>query len=133
MQTTFKNLKISSTFKGDKKANWNDPKFENWNNHIITVRNQDTKQATRFDFWASIAQPQIESETDILNALYCFVGDAVSGNTDFTDFCNEFGYDEDSRTAYKTYKACVRANEKLARVYNDDIYELANELQEMGF
>ena len=45
---------------------------------------------------------------------------------DFKDFCAEFGYSEDSRTAYKIYKAVVEQTENLQRLYNEE------ELRELG-
>jgi hypothetical protein len=124
---TFKQFKVKAVFKGDKAATWSK---DNYNNHLVTVTNTDNKQRCTFEFWASIADPEIKTEHDILNAFSCFVGDAVSGNMSFDEFCSEFGYDTDSRTAEKTWKACKHSSEKLERIYDGDIYELANELQE---
>jgi hypothetical protein len=50
--------------------------------------------------------PELRSRYDILNALYCFVSDAVSGLDSFDEFCRNFGYDTDSREAYQTWQAC---------------------------
>lgn len=47
----------------------------------------------------------------------------------FENFCGDFGYDTDSRTAEKTYKAVVNEYQNLAMLYNDQ--ELA-ELQEIN-
>lgn len=131
MKTTYKNFTLTSTYKGDKKANWgDDSRYENWNNHVISVRNNDNKKATRFEFWESIQEREIKNERQLLWAFECFLGDVISGDYDFNEFCNEFGYDNDSRKAYKIYKACVRAKEKFSRIYNDDIYDFSNELRE---
>lgn len=131
MKTTFKNFSITSTFKGDKVAPWSD-KQQNYNNHTITVTNTETKQKISFEFWGSIVKPEIKTEDELLNAFYCFVSDAVSGISSFENFCGEFGYDEDSRTAEKTWKACKKSLEKLNKIYNGDIYILSNELQEIA-
>ena len=40
----------------------------------------------------------------------------------FEEFCSEFGYDVDSITAKKTYKAVVKEYDKLCSLFND--YEL---------
>ena len=126
----FENFKVTANYKGDKKAEWVDKIPENWNNHLVTVTNTDNKQRCTFEFWSSIASPSLDSDYDVLNAFYCFVGDAMSGKMDFNDFCGEFGYDTDSRAAEKTWKACKRSAEKLERIYDGDIYELANKLGE---
>lgn len=132
MKATFKNFKVTATYTGEKKAPWNNGMQENWNHHRLTVTNTDNKKSTRFDFWMSISNPKIKTEYDALNAFYCFVSDAVSGKESFDNFCSELGYDEDSRTAERTFKACKRSLEKLERIYDGDLYDLANELQEIA-
>lgn len=127
MKATFKNFRVSANYTGSKPAKWNP---DNWHHHNITVTNTDNGKRTHFDFWTSIMAPEIESEYDVLNAFYMFVGDAISGDMDFSEFCNEFGYDVDSMTAYKTWIACKRAAKKLERIYSGDIYDLSNELAE---
>lgn len=68
-----------------------------------------------FDFWGSIADcangKEIVSEYDVLACL--------EWNTpeDFEDFCNEFGYDTDSRNAEKTWKACLSQIRALKRIF----------------
>mgnify|MGYP001022597990 CR=1 FL=1 len=131
MKTTFKNFLINSTFKGDKVAPWSD-KQQNYNNHTITVTNTETEQKISFEFWGSIMEPEVKTEDELLHAFYCFISDAVSGNYSFNEFCGEFGYDEDSRKAEKTWKACKKSLEKLNKIYNGDVYDLANELQEIA-
>lgn len=129
-KANYKNYRITATYTGAKAATWSE-KQENWNHHNITVINTETGKRTRFDFWASIAHPVLDSEYDVINAFYCFVSDAVSGMESFTDFCAEFGYDEDSRRAYKTWRACKRAADKFERISGDvDIYDFINELSE---
>lgn len=127
MTTTFRNFKITSTYTGEKQSAWDE---KNWNHHNVSVYNTVTQQRTRFYFWASIAQPTIETENDLLNAFYCFVTDAIAGMDDFNEFCSNFGYDTDSRQAEKTWKSCKRSAKKLERISDVDIYDLANELSE---
>ena len=38
------------------------------------------------------------------------------------------GYDEDSRSAERIYKACKKQCEKLSRIFTGDVYDLSNEL-----
>jgi hypothetical protein len=99
---------------------------------MITVTNTETGNKATFEFWASVAHPQLNREYDILNAFYCFVTDAVSGSYSFDDFCSEFGYDTDSKSADKIHKKCKKSLEKLQKIYDGDIYDLANDLQEVA-
>ena len=48
---------------------------------------------------------------------------------DFADFCDIYGYDEDSRKAYKTYKAVKKEWENMAILFNDAELELLREIQ----
>lgn len=125
-KASFKNFEIKANYKGTKKAKWGD----NFNNHMITVTNTETGQKITFEFWASIANPELKTEYDILNAFYCFVSDAIAGSESFDNFCSEFGYNTNSRTAKKIHRKCKKQLEKLKKIYDDDICELANELSE---
>ena len=128
LKTKFKQFKIKASYKGNKKASWGD----NWNNYMITVTNTETNQKITFEFWASIAKPELKTEYDILNAFYCFVSDAIAGSYTFEEFCSEFGHNNDSRQAEKIYRKCKKQLEKLKKIYDGDIYELANELQKVA-
>lgn len=132
VKATFKQFEIKANYKGTKRAEWSDSKRQNFNNHMITVTNTETGEKARFEFWASVANPVLNKEYDILNAFYCFVSDAVSGSGTFENFCSELGYDSDSRTAEKIYRKCQKQLEKLKKIYDGDIYNLVNELQEVA-
>lgn len=127
MRATFKNFEVKTSFKGDKASNWDKTNF---NNHMVKVINTDTKQSITFEFWCSIAQPQFKDETSVLNALYCFVSDATCGYESFEEFCNNLGYNPDSKANEKIYKACKKSLTKLQKIYDGNIYDLANELNE---
>ena len=43
----------------------------------------------------------------------CLVSDAQAGSGTFHDFCADLGYDEDSRSAEATWKACQKINADL--------------------
>jgi hypothetical protein len=135
-KATYKNFEIKASYKGNKKAEWSE---DNFNNHMVKVTNTETQQSITFEFWASIAEPELKKEYDILNAFYCFVSDALAGNDSFEDFCGNFGYDTDSRKAEKIHRKCKKSYEKLLKLYDGNIdyklrsiYNLANELSEIA-
>lgn len=130
MTYEFNGFRITATYRGDKAATWSGG--ENWNNHWVSVVNTKTGKRTGFDFWASNMYPNLSSRYDVLNAFRCFVDDAISGDMTFREFCGEFGYDEDSRRAEKTWKACKKSGEKLRRIYDGDIYDLINSLEDFA-
>jgi hypothetical protein len=130
MKATFKNFTISATFTGEKESAWDST---NYNHSRVTVRNTENGKKTAFDFWGSHKNPELEREYDVLNAFYCFVSDAISGDYDFPDFCAELGYEmEQVKKAWTAWKSCKRAKEKLERIYSGDLCDLANELSEIA-
>lgn len=46
----------------------------------------------------------------------------------FDDFCGEFGYDTDSRSAKKTYKAVVKEWDKMCSLFSDQELEVLREI-----
>lgn len=48
---------------------------------------------------------------------------------DFENFCSEFGYDTDSRSAKKTYKAVVKEWMNVCSLWNDEEIEQLSEIQ----
>lgn len=65
--------------------------------------------------------------------LYCFISDSHSGFMTFPDFCDNFGYDTDSRKAEKIHKECLKSTDKLFKLgirSEDHICDLLNELNE---
>ena len=130
--TTYKNFKITAKFDGLKVASWDE---YNDRHSKVTIKNLKNEKWTSFDFWGSIKNPRLESDYDLLNAFYCFVSDALSGLESFESFCDEFGYDTDSRKAEKIYKACKRAYTKfecISGFSNDEMYDFINELSEIA-
>lgn len=135
--TTYKNFKIVAKLQGAEiNKEWNDNKPRN--KYFVYVTNTDNGEKTRFTFWDSLDNTRrgvVLDGDDLLNAFYCFVSDALSGSENFSDFRGEFGYDEDSRSAERIYKACKRSYKSFVRVSGlpyDEIFDFANELQEIA-
>ena len=121
-------ITINSDFKGDKQWKNSNSKQKNWNNHLITVTHN--KKRLSFDFWGSIMNPENKTEQEVVFAFYCLLSDSCAGNETFENFCGDFGYDQDSRTAERIHKQCISSLAKFNRVFDCDLYELCNEIQE---
>lgn len=134
MKTTLiisgKEISISAKLIG--KDNKFNPKYGY--NYVYNVTVSDKENKIRFKFNTSISDhnsgKNYMDESDLKNALECLLMDASSGDMSFYEFCREFGYNEDSKNAEKIHKACVKQKERAAKIF-DDIYETANELNEL--
>lgn len=65
-----------------------------------------------FGYGAGMAHKN-EGKPDLKTVFYCIQSDSAAGSLSFEEFCSEFGYDEDSRNAEKTWKACQEAHAKM--------------------
>lgn len=75
------------------------------------------KRRMSVDFWMGQAHT---AEPDAKSVLDCLLSDALAGDDTFEDFCAEFGYGADSRSAERTYQACVKTGERLRKLLGDD-------------
>jgi hypothetical protein len=63
-------------------------------------------------------------------ALECLKREWVGGGYDFTDWCEELGYETDSLKAIKIYRACDRQSRKLEKFLGDDLLDELMETEE---
>ncbi len=67
-------------------------------------------------------------KADVLHSL---ILDSSAVDQSFASWCNEYGYDSDSRKAESTYRACQENADKLSRVFSGaEIAALAEALQD---
>ena len=106
------------------------------NQYRIFIKNLTSGETCSFRYWNSnkVYHP-IKELKDLISAVDCFCGDAISGTYSFEEFCNEFGYDvyDDYYGGYnkKTksiYSACRRSYQSAIRVFGteDEFYRVAN-------
>ena len=72
---------------------------------------EDGKRRTLTTFFSQGSAHK--SSPSCADVLSCLVNDAISGEMSFNDFCSEFGYDMDSRSAKKTWRNCVKMAPKM--------------------
>lgn len=65
-------------------------------------------------------KPVCPHATDL---LYCIVLDSEACDYSFKDWCENFGYDEDSRKALKIYLQCQENGEKLRKIFKNETLE----------
>ncbi len=66
----------------------------------------------------------------VMEVLDCLFLDAVCGSTTFAEFCSDFGYDEDSRKAEKTWKACASMSVRLRKFLGSAYDRLAEHVRD---
>ena len=111
-----------------------DKKDTMYHNHFsVTVKTN--KGRASFPFYGSMNDSQNGKEeldaNDLRECLSMFFDDAIFGHDSFKEFCSNMGYDEDSRTAERTYKECGKIYDKLTRITSLDIYDAVNALREL--
>jgi hypothetical protein len=90
--------------------------------YIIVLKNKLHRY--RFTFGQSISNTgTAPTAYDVLASLTKYeVGS-------FEDFCGDYGYDTDSRSAYKTYKAVLKEWKNIERLFSSEQIELLQEIQ----
>ncbi len=124
MKANFNGFELTSKNARAKESVWGADKQQH---HIITVKYNGKR--TSFDFWQSKAHPLIDSERQLISAFACFVDDASYGSYDVDEFFQELGYEKASE-GIRAWKGCQSAKRKLDRLYDGDIYELTNSLDD---
>lgn len=71
-------------------------------------------------------QPKKPTVKDV---LYSMMVDDVTG-MNFNDFCDNFGYDNDSIKALETYRACEKQTEAYCNMFDAEEREILRELLE---
>lgn len=54
------------------------------------------------------------------SVFYSLLRDGEAINESFSDWCDNYGYDTDSRKALSTYEACCESGRKLCKVFNHE-------------
>ena len=90
------------------------------------IREHIDKLQKTLEYAKDIQQdPPIEHPNayDVLSGLDGHMSDT------FEDWCADFGFDEDSRSAEKTYEACKEQYAGICRLWNEEQRELLSEIQ----
>lgn len=74
----------------------------------------------------NLARLKTEAVPDEYDVLACL--EKYDPGT-FEDFCSEFGYDEDSRTAERIYIAVIKEYKNLTRIFTEEQMEESREIQ----
>ncbi len=118
-------IRFKATFKGDKCPMWDDDKHIHGDRYLVMLSKPTTKQRFSLSYWNSLNDKKQGNKPTPYDVLACL--QKYDPGT-FENFCGDFGYDEDSRKAYTTYKAVVQQWHKVQQFFT--ITELG-ELEEI--
>ena len=91
----------------------------------VTLKNNG-KRFT-IDYFMGMAHKEPPKVSDV---LYSLTMDAYALEVSFSDWCAEYGYNEDSRKDLALYKKCVATSEKLYSLFSDEEIENFKQLLE---
>lgn len=106
---------------GEARLAWD--KRDQWqceaNDWRITLKYKGRRYS--FDFWQGTS---IKTAPTREGVLECLQSDAQVETGSFEDFCANTCYDPDSRKAERIYKACVRTDKNLRRLFGTKDYSV---------
>lgn len=112
-----------SEFKGDRGPNWAPDNLSRNKIELEIVEAGDSRdmRIASFDFFGSIAKPDISNDYDLGNAVRCILSDALSyEQNNYKEFCSEFGYEPylecghcENGDSLAVYEACEHTMSKL--------------------
>lgn len=93
---------------------------------IYTITLRTPASSYTFKFGQSLTNTDQATPPRPYDIFTCFI---KYDTGTFKNFCSEFGYDTDSRTAERTYKAVCREYKALCRCYTAEQLELMQAIQ----
>jgi hypothetical protein len=81
---------------------------DGWEHTAYKVKVTHGDRVVKFKFRMGLAHTDFDKD----GALYALASDASAGQHGFVDYCEEYGYDQDSIKAHKTWRACRRMREQ---------------------
>lgn len=104
------------------------------NGYVIDTRTEDFEFFTGLGLRKKSAYrhlPGTPQPPHIADLLHSLILDSDASTQSFASWCDELGYDSDSRKALATYEACQRNTDKLHRIFDaNDIAALQTALQD---
>jgi hypothetical protein len=126
-------IRLTATHKADRCPLWceDTPGHIHGDRYRVTLSKNDEEQGrarVSFDFWNSHKDMQDGKEPDAYDVLSCIASDLYAPET-FEEFCSEYGYDEDSRKAERTFKATNDLNRRLRAFFTAEEIEGLQEIE----
>lgn len=92
---------------------------------IVTLKIADRTMKVPYSMGSAL-----KGDPTIADVIYAVISDidsvdglTVDSESDFSQWCEEFGYDVDSRTAHQAYCACIAARDAFATLMGEAVSE----------
>ena len=86
---------------------------------LIRMTDENCRPTLTFSFWGSISDRKNHVTPDAYDVLACISADTNTPDT-FKEFCDEYGYDSDSRRAEATWKRCHAFSKQLLAFFTSE-------------
>ena len=114
-------------------SNPNMPDSNNMNHSKVTIKRKFKLNGNHLDTRYGFKQMTlyysqgygIQGEPTLESVLNCLIGDSTCGET-FQEFCENLGYDNDSRKAEKTFNTILKQTSKLKKLLDNNFNDLAS-------
>lgn len=93
------------------------------NGYTVTLRYQGRRHTT--DFWTGSAWTREPTAADV---LACQITEAGRGERSFEEYCDDLGYDSDSRKAHADWEACQATSREMRRFLGAEMYGAMGEV-----
>jgi hypothetical protein len=113
--------------------NPNMPDSNNMNHSKVTIKRKFKLNGNHLDTRYGFKQMTlyfsqgygIQGEPTLESVLNCLISDSTCGET-FEEFCDNLGYDNDSRKAEKTFNTILKQTSKLKKLLGNNFNNLAS-------
>jgi len=97
-----------------------DPNWKPAHSWTVTLRLGRKRMTVDFFGGAATGEPTASE------VLSCLISDACAEGESFEEWCDDYGYDSDSRSALATYEACAKSGARLREFLGDHFDTFAN-------
>jgi hypothetical protein len=104
---------------------WTDNEKEYGIHYAVSLSNISGKHYD-FDYWGSVKDKEDNKGATHYSILACL--DTQLAGESYEEFCDNYGYDTDSRRAMRTYKAVLKQIEGLKKVLTTEAIGELNEI-----
>lgn len=81
--------------------------------------------------WTTYLRGETPKKPTNSDIMYSILLDAAAGDQSFNDWCDDFGYDQDSMKAFKMYQACCEEGVNLKKTFTrEQIEEMRTALED---